>query len=135
MKEKEQVAYWQEIYKRMAGGKKDIWDYQWTISIWNHGGVAISPNTNLIQNIGFGEEATHTSNIKKMMKNSQFIDIGEIVHPNEMLVDAKADKVTFENHFRDKVNFLNQVRNLAYRFLPSSLITKWRFVKSKFGLS
>lgn len=36
------------------------WDSAWLWSIWEQGGLCIHPNVNLIENIGFGPEATHT---------------------------------------------------------------------------
>lgn len=45
---------------RIFRGEVDTWDYQWTYSIWKSNGFAITPTRNLIQNIGFGPNATHT---------------------------------------------------------------------------
>lgn len=36
------------------------WDYQWMFFILTRGGGVIRPTANLIKNIGFGEDATHT---------------------------------------------------------------------------
>ena len=41
--------------------KVDTWDYQWGYSRNKHKGLACVPVKSLIQNIGFGENATHTS--------------------------------------------------------------------------
>lgn len=38
----------------------DAWDYQWQVSILNAGGLAVTPSSNLISNLGDGPEATHT---------------------------------------------------------------------------
>ncbi len=38
----------------------DTWDYQWQVTILNHHGLCVSSRTNLISNIGFGFDATHT---------------------------------------------------------------------------
>lgn len=37
------------------------WDYQWFLTIWNAKGLVIQPSVNLIKNIGFGVDATHTT--------------------------------------------------------------------------
>ncbi len=37
------------------------WDHQWTYTHWAQGALAVTPAHNLIKNIGFGMEATHTS--------------------------------------------------------------------------
>lgn len=41
-------------------GKVDTWDYQWFHTIWANSGVSITPARNLVQNVGFHAEATHT---------------------------------------------------------------------------
>ena len=35
------------------------WDYQLLLSSFMNNGIAIFPNTNLVSNIGFGEDSTH----------------------------------------------------------------------------
>jgi hypothetical protein len=41
-------------------GEIDTWDYQWFYTMALNSGFAVIPATNLIQNIGFGPDATHT---------------------------------------------------------------------------
>lgn len=36
------------------------WDSHWWVTMLTHGGLAISPAVNLVENIGFGEDATYT---------------------------------------------------------------------------
>lgn len=38
----------------------DTWDYQWTFSIWKAQGHCVNSTKNLIKNVGFGPDATHT---------------------------------------------------------------------------
>jgi hypothetical protein len=38
----------------------NIWDYQWTYCLLKNNGLSIFPNKNLVSNIGFGPDATHT---------------------------------------------------------------------------
>jgi hypothetical protein len=47
-------------YQQTKEGKIDTWDYQWEGSMLFHGLSCIVPARNMIQNIGFGEDATHT---------------------------------------------------------------------------
>jgi len=46
---------------KSAYGIINTWDYPWTLSVLSVGGVAVTPRMNLIENIGFGPDATHTS--------------------------------------------------------------------------
>ena len=53
------VAYWQQNFNAMESGL-DAWDVAWLFACWRQEGVWIRPNMNLVQNIGFGPDATHT---------------------------------------------------------------------------
>lgn len=53
--------YWQRIFRQLNRGLIDTWDYQWLLTLWRNGAVAVRPPVNLVQNIGFGADATHTS--------------------------------------------------------------------------
>jgi hypothetical protein len=53
------TAYWRAVFDReKASG--DTWDYQLTYSCWRNGVLTIHPSVNLVRNIGFGPDATHT---------------------------------------------------------------------------
>jgi hypothetical protein len=55
------IDHWTEIFNRMARGEVDTWDYQWVFASWMHDMKAIIPAVTLVENIGFGKEATHTT--------------------------------------------------------------------------
>jgi hypothetical protein len=58
------VSFWSKIFDSMyAGTGPSAWDYQWLYTSWTNNWVSILPSRNLVQNIGFGPEATHTSNL------------------------------------------------------------------------
>ena len=55
------VAYWENIFDQMYDGNgPNTWDYQWIFTSFNRKWLNIIPATNLIQNIGFDQDATHT---------------------------------------------------------------------------
>jgi hypothetical protein len=55
------IAYWERMFDRMVDGiGPNTWDYQWVYTSWTRNWLNIVPATNLIQNIGFGHDATHT---------------------------------------------------------------------------
>lgn len=51
----------------------DTWDYQWLFSNVCNNKLAVIPKTNLVLNIGFDENATHTKHIRKelIVKNGE----------------------------------------------------------------
>lgn len=52
--------YWFKIFSQVQKGKIDTWDYQLFYFFWKSRLLSISPNFNLVENIGFGADATHT---------------------------------------------------------------------------
>jgi|GEM_PF-520068 len=51
--------YWDYIFQT-AYATPHTWDYPWTFTGWRHGGLHLHPAANLVTNIGFGAQATHT---------------------------------------------------------------------------
>ncbi len=51
---------WTKIFQNIVDIDRDVWDYQWTLTCWLQGGLAILPNVNLVSNVGFDASATHT---------------------------------------------------------------------------
>lgn len=74
--------------------KINTWDYQSTFSIWMKNGVSIIPQSNLITNIGFGEDSTHTFNNKLQF---QFKPILPILHNPVIKIDHEADRQFYKN--------------------------------------
>jgi hypothetical protein len=78
-----------------AGQRPDVWDYQWQVSLWMRGGVSIVPATNLITNIGFRYDATHTR-AESWQGNLPAGEMPEeLSHPREVRIDEEADRRLF----------------------------------------
>jgi len=52
-----------EGLKAVAAGTVDAWDYQWVYTMLWHRRRAVVSATNLVSNLGFGPDSTHTRNI------------------------------------------------------------------------
>jgi len=105
--------YWINIFKSIENPKIDIWDYQWTYAIFNNNGICINPAKNLITNIGFGENATHTTKDNKSFNGQKRYEIFEIVHPNKIIINNKI------------INRINKVCfNITYHLYIISKIKK-----------
>ena len=54
--------YWSEIWQKLfKRGHPDTWDYQWSFTCFINGGLTALPNRNLVSNVGFGLDGTHTT--------------------------------------------------------------------------
>ena len=86
------VRHWQRALQSIDAGRVDAWDWQWYFSMSAAELVAIVPEANLVSNIGFGSEATHTRGRAK----SQFVRRYELrlplKHPPTVQVDDAFDE-------------------------------------------
>jgi len=105
--------YWTMIFELIRRGEISIWDYQWQFSIWHNGGLCISPNNNLVTNIGFGDAATHTKNIYSWLANLYSTNISiPLIHPIIIQRDLAADDYTQRKIFRPKPLILRIIKKL-----------------------
>lgn len=96
-----QCDYWTNVFERVHGGLIDTWDYQWTFACWIQNGLTVLPQTNLISNIGFGVDATHTQSAS-VFAELPVHEMGfPLQHPPYMLRDAVADGFTNKNNFSE----------------------------------
>lgn len=86
--------YWAKVFQAVHDGRIDTWDYQWILTNWSQGMVAILPSVNLISNIGFGGDATHThgASIYADMKIEPMVF--PLRHPTVFLPNVEADSYT-----------------------------------------
>lgn len=64
------------IYHGIFTNKTDTWDYQFAYAMNKNSGLACVPSKNLVVNIGFGPDATHT-----ITPNSDIVALHEIPFP------------------------------------------------------
>ncbi|MFD0751508.1 nucleotide-diphospho-sugar transferase [Mucilaginibacter calamicampi] len=93
------INRWYNIFNGVKSGKHNTWDYQFAFSSFFNHGLCIIPNYNLITNIGFGENATHTKNADDMMSGVPLEEITEIIHPRYIVPEKQADLFTMNNEF------------------------------------
>ena len=85
--------FWKRAIKLIAQKKVSAWDWQWYFSLAAQGQLCIFPKNNLISNIGFTEDATHTrSKPKKIYTQTRKIDF-PLVHQNYICQNIFFDKV------------------------------------------
>jgi hypothetical protein len=131
---KEEKSYWLNIFTSVYNKQIDTWDYQWRYSIWNRDGVVIVPNVNLISNIGYGDDSTHTYQNDSPTANLQTGKIEQITHPKEKAIQVhkKADYYAYTISYNTRVTWLNRIRNFSYKFLPTFIVTFARKVRRSF---
>jgi hypothetical protein len=93
--------YWRDIFENVFNNSVDTWDYQWLYTCWFQSGLSILPHSNLVSNIGFGSDATHTTG-QNVLAQLPTKDIWNIKHPPFILRDRIADFYTFDYHYGGK---------------------------------
>lgn len=94
--------------------KKSYWDYQMQILLFCQSAVTIHPKVNLISNIGFDEEGTHT------LKNDgrgdrQVYPILPMNHSSNMHIDTAMDAICFAK--KQPQSLWKDVKYLVHQFI------------------
>lgn len=108
-------SYWRNSFQWVYEGSLDTWDVSWTFTALTHGLLQVVPNVNLISNIGFGPNATHTHVVgvhaNLPTEPLQF----PLTHPTFVLPDLDADQYIADD-----------------QLAPSFLKRKWRRIQRLF---
>ncbi len=95
----EEEIFWRSVFSRQFREKTNSWAYAWTFSCWLQSGLSVAPEVNLVTNLGFGDEATHTSAVSSPLSGIPTLPIEEISHPPHIVRHKLADACTFKNNF------------------------------------
>ena len=90
------------------------WDYQWGFIKNINNGLSIVPAKNLISNIGFGEDATHTFNINSRFNNIAVQEITfPLQHPQYTALDKDLEKELLDANYppAKKRTIVNMIKN------------------------
>lgn len=110
--------YWIHSVNEVYKGKIDTWDFQFSMLNWINNQVTVVPNKNLISNIGFGINATHTqieNHDLSKLETTQMIF--PLTHPSTMSVDNDYDYELSHKFFN--MSLKNAVLSYIFHRLPS----------------
>jgi len=91
--------YFRPIMEKVYTEQSVHWDYAWQYTCWNQGGLSILPSQNLVSNIGFRSDASHTRDPNSPFSNISTEDIWKIQHPKSVVRHKSADIFTFAHVF------------------------------------
>jgi hypothetical protein len=109
--------YWIDVFDKTYFDKPNIWGYQWFYQMQKNKAKAVVPNSNLIYNIGFDTDATHTQSKPHWHKFYKLDDgIATIEHPTNCEINNIADEfmfnILFKNPDKKYVKLINFCRRL-----------------------
>lgn len=115
--------YYNWVFNRTFGsGQTGIWDYQWELALIIHSGLTIVPNRNLVVNMGFDDEATHTTGVSAIPGWRHESMLFPLRHPEFVLVDKKRDMRFFNKIFTTRSS---RLRSNVKRIIPEAVVKKW----------
>ena len=121
-----QRAFWTHNLDRVSQGRADTWDVQWMLTCWLNGGLSAIPRQNLVSNIGFGEDATHTHKQSDLDSLPTF-ELDALVHPDcvrrDFAADAYSDQILFSGTWKHPGIYKSTTNRLKRLFCkPNSLL-------------
>ncbi|WP_300026596.1 nucleotide-diphospho-sugar transferase [uncultured Maribacter sp.] len=106
-------TYWKRRIKAVETGLVSAWDYQWCYSLAAQNQLGVFSEVNLISNIGYGEDATHSSKSPFMNYDKREELTLPLRHPKYVLPQIEFDKLFYEER--------NTLINTLAWFFPKSI--------------
>lgn len=101
---------WETV--RAGGG---TWDHQWQYAVLRHHGLSVSPEKNLVSNIGFREDGTQIKGADRLFSNLPMERITfPLRHPREVARNASVESV-FEHIYWQKLGWPGRLYRLLVR--------------------
>jgi hypothetical protein len=117
LEDKDEILFWYNMFDNVALKGFNTWDYQWVYHNMKNNRLNIMPSVNLIENLGFGQDASHTheAGVYKNLKKEKLKF--PLLHPIEIKQDIKSDA------------YSKKLLNLQGN--PFSLMSIFRKIKTK----
>lgn len=92
-----QLAYRLDVTRQVHDGEVDTWDYQWSWAKVAGAGLTAVSAVNLVSNLGFGADATHTLHYNLVQANlPRFAAPPQLRAPAAVTVDRDFDREMFD---------------------------------------
>jgi hypothetical protein len=121
-------------FRRCSLDYYDHWDYQWNMACAAQNGLCIVPENNLMDNIGFDEESTHTLQVNPVFDHLQVQPLRfPLRHPPFVYADSRPEKSLEKRIYRSltlKSRFMYLLRKIlgAVYYLCEVMPYCWRRV-------
>ena len=88
-----EVDFWTRLFDEMHDGTgPDTWDHQWAYTNFIENSVSVVPRVNLIENIGWGPDATHTVNPTAKPDVKPHSLVFPLLHPPSLIPLRSVDR-------------------------------------------
>lgn len=132
-----EANWWFSIVKEIQQDerKKSYWDFQMQIHLFRNSALTIHPKVNLVKNIGFDGEGTHTLSNYDNRGNRDVYPILPLTHPTKQIVDTHRDaccwaKDRSKGWLKDEIGYIYQ-RLLWSEGLGHKLLMAYKKLRGK----
>lgn len=108
---------WARWSTRVLKGDLDSWAIIWSIANLAHHGLSIIPNVNLVENLGFDAEATHTrGGSRRRIPRLEALDF-PLVHPCYVYPNTEADAFDYQHCYGWRGDVVRKAKGMVKRAL------------------
>ena len=118
----DEQRYWAQLFDAVSRGELDSWATAFAFASFRSAGFQVIPSVNLVSNIGFGGQATHTTRSEHRLANLPARSIGTLQHPAEVIRNEAADRHIFTHSYGGR----SQSR---WKRLRTNLERPWRAIR------
>ena len=119
--------YWHDLFAMTRNeALKHVWDYQWTFAVFQNEGLCILPQQNLVSNIGFGVDSSHTNDINSFLACLKSYDMEVLIGESPTTYNPVSD-INFHKMFRwqkEKPHLNGILAKTAFKILVEKIKSK-----------
>lgn len=115
------------LFSQTKSGNSNDWDIRWWWTIFNSNGLVLHPDSSLVRNIGFGEDATHTK-IDLFKDDQDFLNYSIKHYPKKIEIDKKKKKKIFQYFSKVYDNKPTLLQKLKYYLNPFEYFRKFKLI-------
>ena len=123
-------------FDRVHTGRLDSWSFAWAFAMLSRGGLSLIPAVNLVANIGFDREATHTTRPSPHEVNVPTYPLAfPLAHPGSLQPRAAFEHALFKHRFpltRRAVSRLSARNRERVAVLVHALVSALRWPTHRF---
>jgi hypothetical protein len=111
----DEQKYWSDMHSQIKRGILKSWAYYFLLSMWKNNGLTLTPNLNLVKNLGINYKSSSNLNDPSLqVEISKTESIFPLVHPNFVKVSEEADNFVFYSIFKKniKIRIINKVKKM-----------------------
>jgi hypothetical protein len=119
------LAEWVRLLAFATANPAYTWDYQWQLQVIKARGRCIHPYQNLVTNIGFGADATHTKNEYGKFQRIPVVEREMDLALEPLRIDVGYNRFLQKEFFHDRWTIRNLPFRVKMRFLKLRKIICW----------